>query len=123
MDETLTALRALMLECAPGMVVAKDGEGGLMLNAPWPNPVHPEQAMFFGAVRPGKAYVGYHLMPVYSHPALLSSLSPALKRRMQGKSCFNFKKTDPVLFEELAELTRLCAKTYESPFVLEPRRP
>lgn len=32
--------------------------------------------------------------------------SPELKRRMQGKACFNFKAVDPALFKELAALTK-----------------
>jgi hypothetical protein len=32
---------------------------------------------------------------------------------MQGKSCFNFKTVDPVLFEELASLTRAGFERYE----------
>ena len=61
---------------------------------------------WFGGVRRGKAYVSYYLMPVYVEPSLLEGLSPGLKRRMQGKSCFNFRAVDDVLFEELADLTR-----------------
>jgi hypothetical protein len=78
--------------------------------------------MWFGVVRAGKAYVSYHLMPVYSHAALAARISPALKKRMQGKSCFNFSKPDPELFEELAALTREGATIYSSPFKLEVRR-
>jgi|GEM_PF-4248730 len=37
---------------------------------------------------------------------LLNSLSSALKKRMQGKSCFNFKKRDDTLFDELKKIVR-----------------
>ncbi len=40
--------------------------------------------LFFGAVQLKKAYVSYHLMPVYLKPELLAGLSPELKARMQG---------------------------------------
>ncbi len=49
---------------------------------------------------------GYYLMPVYVEPSLLDSVSPELKRRMQGKSCFNFTTVDEGLFAELEALTR-----------------
>jgi hypothetical protein len=62
--------------------------------------------VLFGAVRLGKSYVSYYLMPVYMDPALAERISPDLRRRMQGKSCFNFTEIDPVLFKELAALTR-----------------
>jgi hypothetical protein len=61
-----------------------------------------------------KRYVSYHLMPVYVNPALLDGLSPALKARMQGKSCFNFTKVDPALFEELAALTQAGFDDYRA---------
>jgi hypothetical protein len=56
-------------------------------------------------VKIGKAYVSYHFMPVYLFPKLREALSPKLKARMQGKSCFNFKTADDTLFEELEQLT------------------
>jgi hypothetical protein len=40
------------------------------------------------------------------HPDLLDGISPALKKRMQGKSCFNFKSIEPALFDELSMLTQ-----------------
>ena len=61
---------------------------------------------WFAGVRRGRAYVSYYLMPVYVEPALLDGLSPELRKRMQGKSCFNFRTVDEPLMAELAELTR-----------------
>jgi hypothetical protein len=40
------------------------------------------------------------------YPDLLKGVSPALKKHMQGKSCFNFKKVEPELLAELSELTK-----------------
>ena len=56
-------------------------------------------------VQVGKAYVSYHLMGVYGNSKLLAGVSEQLRSRMQGKSCFNFKEVDEVLFEELERLT------------------
>jgi flagellar motor switch protein FliG len=39
-------------------------------------------------------------------PDLLKDISPELKKHMQGKSCFNFKKVEPELLEELDQLTK-----------------
>jgi hypothetical protein len=61
--------------------------------------------VWFGAVQTRKNYVSYHLMPVYVFPDLLDRISPELRKRMQGKSCFNFKRLDEKLFRELARLT------------------
>jgi len=46
-------------------------------------------------------------------------MSPELKRRMQGKSCFNFKTVDEKLFKELAKLTKAGAKRFSDPKVIE----
>jgi hypothetical protein len=70
--------------------------------------------LWFGGVQVKKRYVSYHLMPVYTNPALLEGVSPGLRKRMQGKSCFNFTKVDPELFEELAALTRAGFEDYRS---------
>ena len=65
-----------------------------------------KRPLFFGAVRTGKAYVSFHLMPVYACPELLKGLSPELRKRMQGKSCFNFVSVDETVFKELAGITK-----------------
>ena len=70
--------------------------------------------MYFGAVIAGKAYVSYHLMPLYIFPELKKSISVELKRRMQGKSCFNFRQHDEALMTELGQLTRYGLEAYRS---------
>jgi len=65
-----------------------------------------EKELFFGSVQIKKNYVSLYLMPVYMYPDLLKGISPELKKHMQGKSCFNFKKVAPELFDELAELAK-----------------
>jgi hypothetical protein len=57
--------------------------------------------IFFGMVKIGAGKVAFHLMPVYEHPSLLANISPELKKRMQGKSCFNFNRIEPTLLKEL----------------------
>jgi hypothetical protein len=64
-----------------------------------------KKPLFFGAIQIKKNYVSYHLMPVYVNPKLLESVSPGLRKHMQGKSCFNFKSIDTSLFKELGALT------------------
>ena len=63
------------------------------------------RAIMFAAVRTGKAYVSFHLFPLYTCPEMNASISPALKKRMQGKTCFNFTAPDAALFAELKKLT------------------
>jgi hypothetical protein len=39
------------------------------------------------------------------NPALLADVSPGLRKRMQGKSCFNFTSIVPEQVRELTDLT------------------
>ena len=65
-----------------------------------------DPSTWFAGTRLGKRYVSYYLMPIYVHPELLDGISPELRRRMQGKSCFNLTKVDERLLAELEALTK-----------------
>jgi hypothetical protein len=65
---------------------------------------------YFAGTAARKAYVSFYFMPVYSHPDLLQDISPRLRKRMQGKACFNFATVDDAL---LTELEALVARGYE----------
>jgi hypothetical protein len=80
-------------------------EYALVTKSASPFPQHKGHPLDFASVRLGKAYVSFHLMPIYMCPELLKTISPALKKRMQGKTCFNFK-TEPEA-ELIGELKRL----------------
>ncbi len=97
-------LRAILAEYQPLTVVTADHASSFSLDTEY-IPRY-KKRLFFGAVQVNKAYVSYHLMPVYMYPDLLHDISPELRKRMQGKSCFNFKKMDEALFQELEGLTR-----------------
>lgn len=51
-------------------------------------------------------------MPVYVWPELLDGSSDGLRRRMQGKSCFNFAAADANLLDELRRLVERGAARY-----------
>jgi len=102
-------LRSILEPYAAKMIVVHDTDKNYYLDTSYV--MKNKQRMFFGAVLMGKAYVSFHLMPVYCCPDLLDSLTPELKKHMQGKSCFNFKTVDEKLFKELAKVTRAgCAR-------------
>src|SRR5713226_3415366 len=74
---------------------------------------HKGQPLYFGSVRLGKAYVSFHLVPLYMSPELTKSIPPALKKRMRGKACFNFKGApEPELMAELKRLTAEACKQW-----------
>jgi hypothetical protein len=61
--------------------------------------------LYFAGVRAGKAYVSFHLFPLYRNAKLAAEVSPELQKRKQGKTCFDFTSPDPALFRELARLS------------------
>lgn len=97
-------LRAILSPYALTLRVTDDQPGKYYLETgyseKWKKP------LFFGATIVQKNYVSFYLMPVYMYPDLLAGISPALKKRMQGKSCFNFKQVDEALLAELEALTQ-----------------
>lgn len=103
-DEVHRRLRGLLEPYAPPLYVTADGPDGYLLD------MAPESQRstytWFGGTRLGARYVSYYLMSIYVQPSLLDGISPELRRRMQGKSCFNFTKVDEPLFAELAALTK-----------------
>jgi hypothetical protein len=76
--------------------------------------VHKGKPFWFAAIRMGKSYVSYHFMPVYMNPAMQKRIPPELKKRMQGKACFNFSEVDPALFRQLADLTAAGFEGYRA---------
>ena len=95
-------LRSIILKHRGDLVVTKDGPGGVALEIPG---LEGKPWGYVAGTRLGKSYVSYYLMPVYATPGPVHSLSPELRKRMQGKACFNFTKVDETLFAELEALT------------------
>jgi len=97
-------LKSIFKPYARKMDVVSDTETQYWLNTRFiMKNKHP---LAFGGVRLGKNYVSFHLMSLYASPDLWRNTSPELKKRMQGKSCFNFKQVDKELFSELRALTK-----------------
>lgn len=95
-------LRETVAPLRSRLVATKDGPDGLALEIPG---LEGKPWGYVAGIRVGKAYVSYYLMSVYAFPDLMTSISPELRSRMQGKSCFNFKVVDERLFAELDRIT------------------
>ena len=104
-------LRKILKPHAKGLTVTADTDDAYSLHGPYSDKW--KQDLFFGSAQIKKNYVSFYLMPVYMYPGLLKDISPELKKHMQGKSCFNFKKVEPELFKELANLTDKSAKKFK----------
>jgi len=97
-------LKNILKPHAPNLTITADTPNAYSLDGPYSEKW--KKVVFFGAAQIKKNYVSFYLMPVYIYPDLLKNISPELKKHMQGKSCFNFKKVETELFKELAELTQ-----------------
>ncbi len=95
-------LKAVLAEHGDGLVVSSDGPAGMTLEVPG---LEGKPWGYVAGTRLGKRYVSYYLMPLYADAALRASVTPALTKRRQGKSCFNFATIDEALFAQLSELT------------------
>ena len=102
---TFAALRAILEPHAKRLTVTVDKPGHFELASPTMTD-RAGRPLFCAAVQINKNYVSYHLMPVYANTALRNSLSPALRKRMQGKACFNFTTVEPGQLKELAAVTK-----------------
>ena len=101
-------LKAILKPYAKNLTITADTSTAYSLDGSYSEKY--KKAIFFGAVQIKKNYVSFYLMPVYMFPELLKGMSPELKKHMQGKSCFNFKKVEPDLFKELKQLTLLSVE-------------
>jgi len=102
LEAVFTELASRYRSHTAGLSTTQDGPTDVIFVGPDPGPDGRE--VWLGGVQQRKRYVSVHLMPVYTNPELLDTVSPQLRRRMQGKSCFNFTRIDPQLFDELESL-------------------
>jgi len=120
-------LRAILEPYRGRFAVVGDGPRGIVLHL---RGLEDQPHGFVAGIRPGKRYVSFYLMPLYGFPELAEDMSPELRRRMQGKSCFNFTTVDEALMTELEALTaegldryEAAAVTGEGPLTAERFRP
>ena len=71
------------------------------------------QHMYIAGVIQQKNYVSFYFTPIYSHADKFQDISPELKHTLKGKSCFNIKKTNPVLLEEIEHVLKNGIELYE----------
>jgi len=118
--EVFEQLKSIFKPYAKKMDVSQDTDQYYLLNTRYI--MKNKQPLCFGGVRLGKNYVSFYLMSVYASPHLLKNISPELKKRMQGKSCFNFKEADKQMFGELKALTKDGAAKFSDKKYLEELR-
>ena len=111
-QNTFNQLKSILKKFENNLRVKADSDDNYYLNAGYDEKRKTD--IYFGAVQIKKNYVSYHLMPVYVNPKLLDGISSELRKRMQGKSCFNFKEVDKKLLGELSDLTKQGFEFYKT---------
>jgi hypothetical protein len=104
-QETFDTLRALLKPYEARLTVVMDKPRAYYLASNMSKTAS-GSAIWFGGVEIKKNYVSFHLIPVYANAALREALSSSLRKRMQGKSCFNFTAIDPAHVKELTAITK-----------------
>ncbi|HET9181686.1 MAG TPA: hypothetical protein VFP59_06110 [Candidatus Angelobacter sp.] len=99
-----SALRELLRPYQDDLAVKTDRPGHCYLETR--SPSFNGRRLFFAAAKIKKKYVSYYLPALYMFPELCTSISPSLRKTMQGHSCFNFTALDSDCLEELTRLTR-----------------
>ena len=111
-NEVFNRLKEMLFDVSEGLVVVTDKPDHYYLDTR--HIMKNKKPLFFAAVKTNKRYVSFHLMPVYVFPELLSPISSDLRKRMQGKSCFNFTQLDEELFRQLNTLLEQGLKAYKT---------
>ncbi|MGB9236103.1 MAG: hypothetical protein WCC04_16970 [Terriglobales bacterium] len=109
-EAAFSGLREMMKPYDKKLRVAKDAPAGYMSESKSLRYLG-KPLMFAGLTT--KSYVSFHLFPVYIFPELANGISPELKKRMQGKTCWNFKKAEQPLFAELGKVVEASFRRFE----------
>jgi len=123
-SETFGALRVMLAKVGHSLEVTADTPTDFQL-ASKTMIDRRGKPLFVAAVQIKKNYVSYHLMPIYAVPGLVDTLSPALRKRMQGKACFNFTTVGAAELKELEAVTRSGFSQFKKirlPWVHDPQR-
>jgi hypothetical protein len=102
-------LKDILQPYAPEMTITQDTSAAYSLDTR--HVMGNGQPLFFGSAVIRKNYVSFYVMPVYVFPDLLEG-GGDLKKRMQGKSCFNFRQLDDAQASALADLVRRGYERY-----------
>lgn len=111
-----SALRELLKPYEDDLAVKTDKPGHYYLETR--SPSFNGRRLFFASAKMKKNYVSYYLPTLFMFPELSNTISPALRKTMQGQSCFNFTQVDQECLQELEKLTRAGFLTLKSKALL-----
>ena len=124
MAPSVTELHAIELRLR-GILAAYDGrlEPATIYGIPTLRRPGAKGHEWFAFVKPQAKFVSFYLMPLHTNGALRSSLSPALAKRLAGRTAFNFPAMDEALFAELEGVVGRAYEVYLTEGVPDDARP
>lgn len=111
LDEVFATLKGLLARHAYHLTVVHDLPDHYYLETRKPGP--DGKPIFFGAAQRHRHHVAFDLAPLAKDAALAATVSPALRKRMQGKSRFSFSAPDAAAVAELDRLTRAGLASFQ----------
>jgi len=69
--------------------------------------------LFFGAVTARGKYVSLYNMAIYMNKELTEGFSPALKKKLSGKSCFHLTELNESILSEIEDLFQKSFRYYK----------
>jgi len=101
-------LKTALKKQSPPMVVSKDTADTYEIMGNKPVPYGSKKkiipGMYFSNTVARKDMVSFYLFPVYYRQKEFVDIAPATMKCLKGKTCFNFKKEEQVIDEELDAL-------------------
>lgn len=97
-------LREVAVLSAPSMKLSKDTMGEIMLSVPQ-DVLDARDPVWFASVRLNASNIAFYLPPLAMKECRDLVVSTQLRARATGRTCFQFSRNEPALFDELAHLT------------------
>jgi hypothetical protein len=111
LEGTFRVLKAMLAQYEPRLHASQDTPTFYMLDGEYVAEF--KRPMSFAGVQIRRAFVSFHLLPIYSHPELLSNISDPLRKRLAGRTSFNFTRPERELLVELSALVDRGFELYE----------
>lgn len=111
LEGTFRVLKGLLRQYEPHLHVREDTPTFYTLDGEYASEFN--RPMNFAGVQIRRAFVSFHIAPVYSHPELLSGISDALRKRLAGRASFNFVRPERELLVELSALVDRGFELYQ----------
>lgn len=109
------ALRALIKQHSSHLQFRKDDSSGLEAAGTIPTMQGKQQVdgIYFASIIPKPTDCRLYFFPIYTDVEAFTTINPALKKCLKGKSCFHIKKMDASLEASISSMINQGVKIYK----------